>query len=122
MENPKENQESSPETGIEKIVSKWMGLYAPNLNRSSDVDRKMEELTVNYMSLLLLKADQIAEFNRAENIQANHVASGIKTLDINRGLIRGNSIFGFDFFIYISMSVRFGGGIGRFLIYYMGGG
>ena len=89
MENPNQIQEKSPETGIEKIVSKWVGLYAPNLNRSSEVDRKMEELTVNYMSLLLVKADEIAEFNRAENVQANHVTSGIKTLDINRGLIKG---------------------------------
>ena len=89
MNNPSNNQESSPETGIEKIVSKWMQLYAPNLNRSSEVDRKMEELTVNYMSLLLVKSDEIAEFNRAENLQATHVISGIKTLDINRGIIKG---------------------------------
>ena len=89
MENPATNQENDPQTGIEKIVSKWMQSYASNLNRHPEVERKMEELTVNYMSLLLVKADEVAEFKRAENIQSCHVISGINTLDLKRGLIKG---------------------------------
>ena len=93
MENPSSNQENSPQTGIQKIVGKWVQLYAPNFERDPEVDRKIEELTVNYMSLLLVKADEIADFKRTENIQAKHVISGISTLNAKRGQIRGTPYF-----------------------------
>lgn len=101
MENPSGNQESNPETGIEKIVSKWLSLYAPNMHRQPEVDQKLQELTLNYMSLLLVKSDEIAEFKRAENIQGSHVMSAIHTLDTNRSLIRG------EFLYFVASPLRF---------------
>jgi hypothetical protein len=89
MENPPGNKDRHPETGIEKIVSKWMDQYAPKLNRHPEVERKLQELTVNYMSSLLVKADKIAEFKRDENIQDCHVSSAIHSLDVARGVIKG---------------------------------
>ena len=89
MEKSSSNKESPPKTGIQKIVNKWIQLYAPNFERNPDVDRKLEELTVNYMSLLLIKSDEIASFKRAENIEANHVFSGIQTIDQKNNILTG---------------------------------
>jgi hypothetical protein len=93
MEKSSSNQETPPQTGIQKIVSKWIQHYAPNFERNPEVDRKMEELTVNYMSLLLVKSAEIADFNGAENIEASHVFSGIQTLDENKGMVTGRELY-----------------------------
>ena len=89
MEKSSSTQEPAPQTGIQKIVKKWLDLYAPNFQRDPEVDRKMEELTVNYMSLLLVKSAEIADFKEAENIEASHVFSGIQTLDQRQGIVTG---------------------------------
>ena len=95
MENPSSNQDKCLQTGIQKIVNRWIQHYAPNFEKHPEVNRKIEELTVNYMSLLLVKADEIADFKRTENIEASHVNSGINTLRAKRGQIRGklNAIY-----------------------------
>ena len=93
MNNNQKKNKTKTKTATSKIVSLWMKQYASDFEIGEGVEEKLNELTLNYMSLILTRSENLADFKQSENICPEHVNSVISTIEHQRNM--PNGIFNF---------------------------
>jgi hypothetical protein len=88
--NPNQNA-NTDRTATSKVVSLWLEQYAPEFEIGEGVEQKLNELTLNYMSLILKRSGDLADFKQSENIRPDHINSVVSSIEHQRNLPKGKA-------------------------------
>ena len=89
---PERAPEKGSQPGTSKVVSLWLQRYASEFERGPGVDEKLNELTLNFMSLILNKAEQVADFKQTDNINSLHVNLAVDSIEQRRNRVEGTLV------------------------------
>lgn len=73
---------------MDKITEELIKTYAKNQKVDKKVVSKLSNFALSYIYYILAEANQIAEFQQAQNIEGDHVKIAIKSINKKTNLLR----------------------------------